>query len=139
MPQPPSLKELMKKNKNLKQTYSRESESDSEDSPRLSDTNQKRFTSKKANISDEKLETLLKEWAYTKKRLTELEETEKKYKDSITKLMNKEDTDSLFSDSYIVKRRIQKRKTISQKDLPQELWEKYAKQIEYPVITLKKL
>ncbi len=126
---PPSLKSLMH---SKKKEQSISSSSDSDDEP-------KRFTSKDSSVSDKQLEQLLMQWSKVKKDILELEEKEKKYKKLISNLMEDDNTDSLFSDTYVVKRRIQKRKTVSQKDLPVDIWERYAKQSEFPVFTLKKI
>lgn len=149
MPRPPALKDLLARSSSTKESYKESkkdvkkyessSDSESEDERESKNSSSKRFTSEKSSVSDDQLDELLREWSKIKKTIVEYEEKEAKCKKLIAKLMDEEDSDSLFSDSYIVKRRIQKRKTITQKDLPSEVWDKYARQIQFPVFTLKKI
>lgn len=135
MPPPPLNSILYKKKESTesrKKYDSESSQSEDEDSP-------KRFTSKKIPVSDEDLEQLFSQWSKLKKTATELEEKEKQIKKAISNLMDDDETDSLFSDTYTVKRRIQKRRTLSQKDVPEDIWQKYSKEVKFPVYTLKKI
>ncbi|MDD4931764.1 MAG: hypothetical protein PHG66_06510 [Candidatus Colwellbacteria bacterium] len=92
-----------------------------------------------SSISDERLDDLMKEWSKVKRNISELEDREKSIKALVTDIMKDENVDSLYTDSYNVVRKIQKRSTVSQKDLPEEIWRKYSKTSEFPVFYLKRV
>ena len=96
-------------------------------------------SSSRSNISDEKLEDLMKEWSKVKRNISELEEREKSIKELVSDIMKDESVDSLYTDNYKVVRKIQKRSTVSQKDLPDDIWKKYSRISEFPVFYLKRL
>lgn len=97
-----------------------------------------RSSDRSSSISDERLEDLMKEWSKVKRNISELEDREKSIKVLVTDIMKDEKVDSLYTDNYKVVRRMQKRSTVSQKDLPEELWRKYSKTSEFPVFYLKR-
>ena len=92
-----------------------------------------------SDISDERLDDLMREWTKVKRNISELEDREKSIKALVTDIMKDEKVDSLYTDNYKVVRKTQKRSTVSQKDLPEELWRKYSKTSEFPVFYLKRL
>lgn len=99
-----------------------------------------KFTSESTNrISDEKLEDLMKEWSRVKRQISELEDREKSIKELVNDIMKEENVDSLYTDNYKVTRKIQKRYTVSQRDLPEDIWKKYSKKSEFPVLYLKRV
>lgn len=102
-------------------------------------TSPSRSRDKSSNISDEKLEDLMKEWSKVKRQISELEDREKSIKELVTDIMKEEDVNSLYTDNYKVVRKIQKRSTVSQKDLPEDIWKKYSKTSEFPVFYLKRV
>lgn len=101
------------------------------DSPRSSD--------RSSNISDERLEDLMREWSKVKRNISELEDREKSIKALVTDIMKDEKVDSLYTDNYKVVRKIQRRSTVSQKDLPEDIWKKYSKTSEFSVFYLKRV
>lgn len=92
-----------------------------------------------SDISDEKLDELMKEWSKVKRQISDLEIREKSIKEFISDIMKDEGISSLNTDNYQVTRRLQKRSTVSQKDLPEEIWKKYSKTSEFPVYYLKRI
>lgn len=104
-----------------------------------SSTRHSSSSSSRSNISDEKLEDLMKEWSKVKRNISELEDREKSIKELVTDIMKDESVDSLYTDNYKVVRKIQKRSTVSQKDLPEDIWKKYSRLSEFPVFYLKRL
>ncbi len=90
-------------------------------------------------LSEQELDTLLNEWSKVKSQKSKLEEREEKIKKLVMDIMDKQDTNKLYSDNYEVTHREQKRSFISQKDLPEDLWEKYKKTTKFSVVTLKRL
>lgn len=98
-----------------------------------------RSESRSDSISDEKLDELMREWSKVKRNISELEDREKSIKMLVTDIMKDEKVSSLYTDSYKVVRKIQKRSTVTQKDLPEEIWRKYSKTSEFPVFYLKRV
>jgi predicted phage-related endonuclease len=103
---------------------------------RRSDRDEK--SDRSTGISDDKLEDLMREWSKVKIKISELEDREKSIKTLVTDIMKDEGVDSLYTDNYKVTRRTQRRSTVSQKDLPEEVWRKYSKTSEFSVFYLKK-
>jgi predicted phage-related endonuclease len=94
---------------------------------------------KNSSITEEKLDDLLREWSKVKRQISELEGREKSIKELIVDIMKEEGVDSLYTDNYGVVKRIQKRLSVSQKDLPDDIWKRYAKSTEFPVFYLKRV
>lgn len=92
-----------------------------------------------SDISDEKLDELMKEWSKVKRQISDLETREKSIKEFISDIMKDEGITFLNTDNYQVTKRLQKRSTVSQKDLPEEIWKKYSKTSEFPVYYLKRV
>jgi len=90
-------------------------------------------------ISEEKLDELMKEWSKVKRQASEIEQREKSIKELISDIMKDKDTSVLSTENYQVVRKIQKRSSVSQKDLPPEIWDKYSKLSEFPVYYLKRV
>lgn len=91
------------------------------------------------DISDDKLEDLMKEWSKVKRQISELDDREKSIKALVTDIMKDENVSSLYTENYKVERKIQRRSTVSQKDLPEDVWKKYSKTSEFPVFYLKRI
>jgi len=94
---------------------------------------------KNSSITEEKLEDLLREWSKVKRQISELEGREKSIKQLVVDIMKEEGVDSLYTDNYGVVKRIQKRLSVSQRDLPDDIWNRYAKTSEFPVFYLKRV
>lgn len=90
-------------------------------------------------VSDEKLDELMRDWSKVKSKISELEEREKSIKDLITNIMNDNKSDTLTTENYNVKRRYMEKATISKKDVPNDIWEKYSKISKYSAMYLKRL
>lgn len=90
-------------------------------------------------VSDEKLDELMRDWSKVKSKISELEEREKSIKDLITNIMNDNKSDILTTENYNVKRRYMEKSTISKKDVPNDIWEKYSKISKYSAMYLKRL
>ena len=90
------------------------------------------------SVSPEELEKLLSEWSKIKQQLSQLETREKKIKQLVEDIMQDDKTNKLDSENYTVTKRIQKRSQVSQKDVPSDIWSKYAKTSEFSVLYLKR-
>ena len=53
-------------------------------------------------------------------------------------LMNKENTDVIKSDKYILQRKEMNRTIIGKKDLPEDIWNRYSKELFYNAFYISK-
>lgn len=90
------------------------------------------------DISEEKLEKLLAEWAKLKRQLSALEQREEDIKKFICEVMDDRKKNMLDTENYQVKRRLQKKSHIKKSDVPTDIWSKYSSNSEFFVYTLKK-
>lgn len=78
----------------------------------------------------------------TKNKLKELEKKSEKYNKIIQDYMTKENTNSFDHEyenqKYNIKKSIVSRQSVSKKDMPIDVWEKYSKYSSYVMISLKK-
>lgn len=88
------------------------------------------------SISDEDITTLLDKWYTSKHSLQELEKRIEKYKKLAEKAMDQRGTTVLSSNTYMLQRRDLTRKTMSKCDVPDSVWDKYAKTVNYPAYYL---
>lgn len=91
-------------------------------------------STKTVNSSD--ITTLLDHWSETKAEITELEKKLEKYKRLANRAMDQQNTDTLYSNCYILKRKNISRTSISKQDVPNEVWKTYAKTCSYPAYYL---
>lgn len=82
------------------------------------------------------IETLLERWYLNKKKIAELEEKSEKYKRCAELIMNNKDTNEISSCFYKLKRREITRTSISKKDVPKDLWDRYSCEHTYPTYYL---
>ena len=84
------------------------------------------------------LEKLFKEWSKLKHDLSKMELREKEIKLLVSDIMEEEKTNILTTENYEVKKRTQNRTHLSQRDIPEDIWKKYAKVKEFSALYLKK-
>jgi|Laugresu1bdmlbsd_1035121.scaffolds.fasta_scaffold06897_2 hypothetical protein len=79
----------------------------------------------------------------TKNKLKELEKKADKYNKIIQDYMTKENINSFEHDhedkTYKFKKSIVARESISKKELPSEIWDKYCKSTSYVMISMKEI
>ncbi len=85
----------------------------------------------------EELNELLEKWNQAKDDLAKAEIKCDKYRTYVEKLMDSNSTDSLRGSVFSALRYEVTRESITKKDLPPEIWSRYAKSYTYPVISLK--
>lgn len=73
-----------------------------------------------------------------KKQLSELEKRHEKYRKWIESYMEKEQMMEIEHDTVTIKLTKQQRESVSKKDLPAEVWSKYAKRTSFNVIKVSK-
>jgi hypothetical protein len=85
----------------------------------------------------------LSKYIETKNKLKELEKKNEKYNKIIQEYMTKESLNSLVHEydnqKYKFKKSIISRDTISKKDLPIDVWDKYSKSSSYVMLSLTKI
>ena len=84
------------------------------------------------------IENLLNKWYSSKQELSQLEKKIEKYKNIAENLMNKENSDVIISNNFILKRKELNRTTIGKKDLPQDIWDRYSKELSYNAFYISK-
>ncbi len=82
------------------------------------------------------LEQTLEKWYKNKSIISSLEKKVKKYREKIEKYMDENSLNKLESQHFKVKRTLQNRETISKKDLPRDIWDKYSKETSYYVYNI---
>lgn len=88
-------------------------------------------------IDKNDIEELLESWNNAKLEISKYEKLCDKYKTYCDKIMNKLDKDDLSSSKYTLKRKEMTRSTISKKDLPKDIWNKYCNESSFSVFYLK--
>lgn len=89
-----------------------------------------------SNVKDSDITVLLERWSQAKNELNELEKRIEKYKRLINRVMENKDTNIISSTQYTLKRKNMTRTTISKRDVPEHIWQKYAHSCTYPVYYL---
>lgn len=88
--------------------------------------------------SNKDIDDLLDKWYEAKQTIAELEKKQDKYKKLAEKLMSSSGSNSLSSSSYKLSRKNMIRLSLSKKDVPDDIWNRYAKQISYSAYYIKK-
>ena len=89
------------------------------------------------DISNEEIDSLLNEWNKIKTELSKLSKKDDKCKKLIHNILDLRKTDQLTSTNFKVNRRKMSRLQINKSDVPGDIWDKYSKNITYPVLYLK--
>lgn len=87
---------------------------------------------------EDDIENLLSKWYNAKQELFQLEKKIEKYKVLAENLMNKENIDIIKSEKYILQRKEMNRTTIGKKDLPEDIWNRYSKELFYNAFYISK-
>jgi hypothetical protein len=87
---------------------------------------------------EDDIENLLNKWYNAKQELFQLEKKIEKYKVLAENLMNKENIDVIKSEKYILQRKEMNRTTIGKKDLPEDIWNRYSKELFYNAFYISK-
>ena len=88
---------------------------------------------------EDDIDILLEKWYEAKQELALLEKKCDKYKKFAEKIMNDKKRDSLSNGYYTLNRRDMCRDILSKSDVPNEIWNKYSRNIRYPMYTIKKI
>jgi hypothetical protein len=89
-----------------------------------------------SSSSSSKLSDTISKYIEIKEKLSELEKKSEKYRDYIEHCMNKDDLSEMPYSSYIIKKYVLTRETISKKDVPKSIWDEYHKKSSSTVIRI---
>ena len=73
----------------------------------------------------------LEQWNEAKMKISDLERKCEKYKRAADKVMNAKGTNSIKYGDITVKRKDIARSTLSKKDVPRDIWDRYCKATSY--------
>ena len=89
------------------------------------------------------IESTISKFIETKNKLEDLQKRHERYRKIIEEHMISEGvvelTQKVDSDSYQIKKTLMTRETISKKELPKEVWDRYSKASSFSIIRVKKL
>ena len=83
------------------------------------------------------IEELLEKWHKAKQEIALLEKKCEKYKRYSEKILNHLDVNNISTHDFTLKRVDITKATLSKKDVPKEIWNKYSNEVTYPVYYLK--
>ncbi|GEM_PF-4747596 len=92
-----------------------------------------------SRVKEADIWALLERWSQAKTEMREIEKRIEKYKRLAKRVMDSQDINNLSSDCYTLKRKNISRTTISKRDVPDHIWEKYARKCSYPVYYLSEI
>jgi hypothetical protein len=84
------------------------------------------------------IQNILQKWAETKNEIADLEKQIEKYKRVVNRFMDQKGNNTITSSQYILRRKEMSRATISKKNVPTEIWNKYSKPSTYKAYYLSK-
>lgn len=90
------------------------------------------------NEKEEYIEELLNDWNKIKEHISILEKNMDKCKKIAEKIMDENNTDKIESKLFSLERKELNRTSISKKDLPEEIWNRFSKESFYNVFYLTK-
>jgi hypothetical protein len=77
------------------------------------------------------LSKFLQKWIETKNKISELEKNIEKYKRVANRIMEQQQNNTISNDYFTLRRKEMSRTTISKKDVPIEIWNKYSRPCNY--------
>jgi len=84
-----------------------------------------------SSVKTTDISALLERWSDAKAEIAEIEKRIEKYKRLAMRVMNNQNNDVISSAYYTLKRKQISRYTISKRDVPENVWDKYAKPCSY--------
>jgi len=79
-----------------------------------------------SNVKETDITSLLESWSIAKVEITNLEKKIEKYKLLANIVMDNKGQNSISSKSFTLKRKEMSRNTISKKDVPKDIWNKFS-------------
>jgi hypothetical protein len=84
-----------------------------------------------------KIKEAVEEWYKAKEKVAFYEKQSEKIKQQVIDYMKNKEVETLVTTNYIVSKKSMSRDTLSKKDVPDDLWKKYAKNISYDAYYIK--
>lgn len=88
-------------------------------------------------MNDAQVKEAIEEWYKSKERVSFYEKQVDKIKQKVIEYMNEKGVDSLVTTNYTVSKKNMSRDTLAKKDVPEDIWKKYAKNISYDAFYIK--
>lgn len=89
-----------------------------------------------SSVTKTDISSLLEKWSDAKNEMVELEKRIDKYKRLANRVMDYQGNDNISSTYYTLRRKNISRTSISKQDVPEHIWQKYARTCTYPAYYL---
>jgi len=84
-----------------------------------------------------KIKEAVEEWYKAKEKVTFYEKQSEKLKQQVIDYMKNKEVETLVTTNYVVSKKSMSRDSLSKKDVPDDIWKKYAKNISYDAYYIK--
>jgi len=84
-----------------------------------------------------KIKEAVEEWHKAKEKVAFYEKQSEKLKQQVIEYMKNKEVETLVTTNYIVSKKSMSRDSLSKKDVPDDVWKKYAKNISYDAYYIK--
>lgn len=84
-----------------------------------------------------KIKEAVEEWYKAKEKVTFYEKQSEIFKQQVIEYMKNKEVETIVTTNYIVSKKSMSRDSLSKKDVPDDLWKKYAKNISYDAYYIK--
>ena len=89
-------------------------------------------------MNETNVDNLLEKWYEAKQQINDLESKIDKYKRIAENIMEHKNVESLMNDKFLLQKKDINKTTISKKDLPIDIWNKYSKENFYSAFYISK-
>ena len=84
-----------------------------------------------------KIKEAVEEWYKAKEKVAFYEKQSEKLKQQVIDYMKNKEVETLVTTNYVVSKKSMSRDSLSKKDVPDDVWKKYAKNISYDAYYIK--
>ncbi len=84
-----------------------------------------------------KIKEAVEEWYKAKEKVAFYEKQSEKLKQQVIDYMKNKEVETLVTTNYVVSKKSMSRDSLSKKDVPDDIWKKYAKNISYDAYYIK--
>jgi hypothetical protein len=85
------------------------------------------------------IKDILQKWADAKTEIAELEKNIEKYKRVVNRIMDQKGNNTITSSKFTLRRKEMSRSTMSKKNVPTEIWNKYSRPCTYKAYYISKI
>ena len=89
-------------------------------------------------MNETNVDNLLEKWYEAKQQIIDLEGKIDKYKRIAENIMEHKNVETLINDKFVLHKKDINKTTISKKDLPIDIWDKYSKELFYSAFYISK-